>query len=160
MSLDSLLTGENAAFIDALYLQWEQDPTSVAPQWASLFQEWAEEDVGYAPRHDAPPTVFQQRSTGGDVGISAHRQARITQLINAYRVHGHHEANIDPLGHRQKQKHPELAPSYYNLHKEDLEATVSGVGVYGVGDVVPANVSFVFACVCVRASVYLMTSTR
>ena len=40
MNLDSLLTGENASFIDEIYLQWQQDPTSVEEHWASIFTKW------------------------------------------------------------------------------------------------------------------------
>jgi 2-oxoglutarate dehydrogenase E1 component len=142
MNLDSLLTGENASFIDDMYLEWRQDPTSVEEHWASIFAKWeAEERVGYAPRSPSPATVFQKRTQAStvDVATAAHRQARIAQLINAFRVHGHHEANIDPLGRLQIRKHPELDPFYYDLSSDDLNANVSGVGVYGVGDVISAK---------------------
>ena len=113
MNLDSLLTGENASFIDEIYLEWQQDPTSVEEHWASIFAQWeSEERVGYAPRSPSPATVFQKRTEASsiDVATAAHRQARIAQLINAYRVHGHHESNIDPLrcenpGHSSARQH-------------------------------------------------------
>jgi len=34
---DSLLIGENAAFLDEQYRAWLDDPGSVAPQWAAMF---------------------------------------------------------------------------------------------------------------------------
>ena len=142
MNLDSLLTGENATFVDGLYLQWQKEPSSVEEHWAKVFSAWErEERVGFAPYTPSPPTVFQRRGQDVvvDVAAAAHRQARIAQLINAYRVHGHHEANIDPLERRQIQKHPELDPAYYGLTAADLELNVSGVGVYGVGDVISAK---------------------
>ena len=111
MNLDSVLTGENASFVEEMYLQWQQDPGSVEPQWNTVFEQWENErGVGFAPSIPAPATVFQAR--GGtspvDVATAAHRQARVAQLINAFRVQGHHEANIDPLGRRQIQKHLEM----------------------------------------------------
>ncbi|MAA79422.1 MAG: 2-oxoglutarate dehydrogenase E1 component, partial [Deltaproteobacteria bacterium] len=142
MNLDSVLTGENASFVEEMYLQWQQDPSSVEPQWGTVFEQWENErGVGFAPSIPSPSTVFQSRGTSSsiDVATAAHRQARVAQLINAYRVQGHHEANIDPLGCRQIQKHPELDPSYYGLSTTDLSANVSGVGVYGVGDVISAK---------------------
>ena len=39
MSLESLLTGENAAYIDGLYQSWLSDPKSVGSDWAQLFAE-------------------------------------------------------------------------------------------------------------------------
>ena len=60
----------------------------------------------------------------------------MSQLINAFRVRGHTEANIDPLGRRIIQQHPELSPEYYGLTEEDMEQLVSGTGVFGVGEVI------------------------
>ena len=37
MNLDSVLTGENASFVEEMYLQWQQDPSSVEPQWGTVF---------------------------------------------------------------------------------------------------------------------------
>ncbi len=50
------------------------------------------------------------------------RQARVLQLINAYRVRGHLIAQLDPLG-TQPQYHPELDPEYYGLTLWDLDRT-------------------------------------
>ena len=44
MDLSSLLTGENANYIDALYLQWQEDSASVSPEWRALFQEWERDE--------------------------------------------------------------------------------------------------------------------
>ena len=49
MNLDSLLTGENASFVEEMYLQWQQDPTSVESQWSNVFEQWENErGVGFA----------------------------------------------------------------------------------------------------------------
>ena len=51
MHPDSLLTGENAAFLDEQYAKWLHDPNSVPAAWRDLFASW---DVpsnghGYSP---------------------------------------------------------------------------------------------------------------
>lgn len=42
------------------------------------------------------------------------KQARVMQMINAYRVRGHLIANINPLGYEPKY-HPELDPEFYGF---------------------------------------------
>jgi 2-oxoglutarate dehydrogenase E1 component len=48
------------------------------------------------------------------------RQARVLQLINAYRVRGHLIANLDPLGGKPHY-HPELDIQHYGLTLWDLD---------------------------------------
>jgi len=50
------------------------------------------------------------------------RQARVLQLINAYRVRGHLIAELDPLGSKV-QYHPELDINFYDLTLWDLDRT-------------------------------------
>ena len=69
----------------------------------------------------------------------ADRQAKVAQLINAYRVRGHIEADIDPLGRKSIQDHPELTLEYYGLTETDLDVPVSGHGVYGVPSITTAR---------------------
>ena len=45
-------------------------------------------------------------------------------LIRAYRMRGHMEANLDPLGLAHKDKHPELDPSTYGFTAEDMDRTI------------------------------------
>ncbi|HJQ70396.1 MAG TPA: multifunctional oxoglutarate decarboxylase/oxoglutarate dehydrogenase thiamine pyrophosphate-binding subunit/dihydrolipoyllysine-residue succinyltransferase subunit [Blastocatellia bacterium] len=49
------------------------------------------------------------------------KQARVLQLINAYRVRGHLIADIDPLGCKEIQYHPELDIETYGLTIWDLD---------------------------------------
>ncbi len=58
------------------------------------------------------------------------KQARVFELINAYRVRGHLIADLDPLGCKQIQYHPELDIATYGLTVWDLdrEFIASGLG--------------------------------
>ena len=49
---------------------------------------------------------------------------RALMLIRAYRMRGHMEANLDPLGIAHKDKHPELDPATYGFTAEDMERTI------------------------------------
>jgi 2-oxoglutarate decarboxylase len=58
------------------------------------------------------------------------KQARVFELINAFRVRGHLIADLDPLGWKKVQYHPELDIETYELTIWDLDRQfiTSGVG--------------------------------
>ena len=64
------------------------------------------------------------------VAVAAARQARVMELIRAYRVRGHLMANLDPLG-SQPEAHPELELSHYDLSIWDLDRAFPAGGVAG-----------------------------
>ena len=148
MDVSSLLTGNNAGFIDELYHQWVADPGSVSADWAALFAEW-DRDEGYTgpPVLPPAPSIFSASAASQPSGVvtaaasqaevlkAARRQARAAQLINAYRVRGHIEADIDPLDRKERVTHPELSLDFYGLSGADLDVPLSGTGVYGVPEV-------------------------
>lgn len=45
---------------------------------------------------------------------------RAVMMIRAYRVRGHHAANLDPLGLEEQTPHPELDPASYGFAPEDM----------------------------------------
>ena len=137
--LDSLLTGDNAAYVDSLFQSWQADPTSVTADWAELFAGAAGASTAPVQLGPALParSVFNSggqaaSATQADVLAAARRQTGVAQLINAYRVRGHREAQIDPLGFQVPESHPELTLEFYGLTEADLDLTVSGRPLFGV----------------------------
>jgi len=59
------------------------------------------------------------------------KQARVFELINAYRVRGHLIADLDPLGWQKVQYHPELDIETYGLTIWDLDRQFITGGVGG-----------------------------
>jgi 2-oxoglutarate dehydrogenase E1 component len=59
------------------------------------------------------------------------KQARVFELINAYRVRGHLIADLDPLGCQKVQYHPELDIETYGLTIWDLDRQFITGGVGG-----------------------------
>ena len=59
------------------------------------------------------------------------KQASVLQLINAYRVRGHLVADIDPLGWKEVQYHPELDIASYGLTIWDLDRQFITGGLAG-----------------------------
>ena len=137
-ALASLLSGDNAAFVDVLYQSWQQDPASVTADWAALFVglEADETPVRIGPSRPARslfnPSGQGAPATRAQVLAAARRQTAVAQLINAYRVRGHREAHIDPLGFQIPEPHPELTLDFYGLSLHDLDETVAGEPLFGV----------------------------
>lgn len=146
MQNDSLFVGENAAFIDEKYRSWLDDPSSVGGEWAELFDSWDRPVFnGGARPGDGPSfrrrSIFHGAGAAGPVAEAseaseamraASKQARVAQLVNAYRVRGHLLARVDPLGERERMEHPELTLSYYGLAEEDLELRFATAPLYGL----------------------------
>ena len=86
------------------------------------FYEAIFKDLGIA----FPPFTAADDSTPQLSGIHhqetelVRKQAAVLQLIRAYRVRGHLQADINPLGHEWID-HPELAPKTYGLTIWDLD---------------------------------------
>ena len=148
---DSLLTGENAVFLDQQYQRWLQDPSSVDPSLKAYFESVDTNGHGPTPPRGprfAPMSIYASKGSRGQ--YSAWRESRVAQLINAYRVRGHMKARIDPLTRREEVEHPELTLPYYGMSEADLDAVFSTHPMYGMpptarlSDIIPR----LQACYC------------
>ncbi len=57
---------------------------------------------------------------------------RALMLIRAYRSRGHFLANLDPLGIKKTDPHPELAPEYYGFTDNDYDRPIFINGMLGM----------------------------
>ncbi|MEN9786667.1 MAG: hypothetical protein RLZZ299_1931 [Pseudomonadota bacterium] len=136
MANDTLLSGENAAYLEDLLARFQADPASVDAASRALLAGMD----GVAPTGPTRPprSIFHATVSGGAATSegsdlrAAERQAKVARLINAYRVHGHWAAHIDPLDGRQIAKHPELDPAFYGLTDADMDVTVSTSPLHGL----------------------------
>src|SRR2546426_6057143 len=92
----SLLTSDNAHFVEVLYDQYLADPNAVSEEWREYFSRLT---AGSAAPQPQTPTA--QATAVADI----EQQARVLQLINAYRVRGHFNAELDPLCIAPKWNH-------------------------------------------------------
>ena len=61
-SADNFLSGANANYIDYMYAQWQEDPSSVHASWNAYFS-------GGDASYTTPPTLGQS-ATSGTAGVS------------------------------------------------------------------------------------------
>ncbi len=134
--LASAFSGANAAYLADLYAQWTRDPSSVDPSFVALFAGLDEESSCIArdaagaswsqPRHQpasrpepGPSAAFEDA-----VRAAADDTLRAMQLIRAYRVRGHLDARLDPLGLQIPKSHADLDPASYGFGDKDLDRKV------------------------------------
>jgi len=143
--LATAFNGGNAAFIAETYARWVNDPASVDPSFADLFSALNDEaravltdasGASWAPRHytfgEAEPAKPAKPGDGKAASPQSAEQVRAAvldsiralMLIRAYRVRGHLEARLDPLGLQQPRPHPELDPKTYGFTDADLDRPI------------------------------------
>src|SRR5690242_7643795 len=123
----TFLTGANAGFIAELYTRFLEDPGSVDESWRRFFAEMAEDGSAMLAELRRPSwgEHAPRAAANGSVDAERLRQAtsdsiRALQLIRSYRVRGHLEAELDPLGLDKRSHHPELDYRSYGFAEADL----------------------------------------
>lgn len=148
----SFLSGGNAAFIAELYARYTRDNGSVDPGWASFFSSLSDDEqsvfgeirgASWQPRmpsiigipepevKPAPPPMSDNDRKADTSTLSPEQvrsaildSVRALMLIRAYRVRGHLEANIDPLGLLKRPPHPELDYRNHGFTDADLDRQI------------------------------------
>lgn len=63
-------------------------------------------------------------ASAADIKEAARDSVRALMLIRSYRFRGHLLANLDPLGMKAINDHPELHPSHYGFEEEDYDRPI------------------------------------
>jgi 2-oxoglutarate dehydrogenase E1 component len=154
----SYLKSANADYIDELFARYCSDPDSVEPTWRYFFEglelgaEAPAEPLanGHAPpnapnANDTKPAAAPEGRASiapeGRAGIDLSSEAKVAELITAYRELGHMLASIDPL-HPAPTSHPLLELTKFGLSPADLERTFTAGRLLGMG---PAKLSDIIA---------------
>ncbi len=115
-SRDSLLTGTNARFLEDRYRQYLDDPASVDEDWRHFFAG-LDQQSAHLVKASRPAGRMAPRLTE----TAAAKQSSVLRVINAYRVRGHQQADIDPLGLLQPTPVPDLDPTFHGLNDSDMD---------------------------------------
>ncbi len=164
----SFLNGTNARFIEDLYARYLGDPSSVAEDWQAYFAQLGERGLtptqlgrGPAWKRDTHPrledgdlvaalTGQEPRTapakpgrgapaTGQGAQAAAKLSIHAVQMIRAYRMLGHLEADLDPLGITRNAPQASLDPAHYGFEDAVLDRPVYVDGVLGLDSVTPRD---------------------
>ena len=140
MQASSALSGANAAYIETLYEQYLQEPTSIPLEWQHYFATLkvnADAEVSHAAIRQRFLELGKQKprvAFSGTVAVE-HKQSAVIDLIHAYRRLGHLQANIDPLGLIQRSMVTDLTLKFHGLTDADLACEYDADGAMGLGRV-------------------------
>ncbi|MEN8236312.1 MAG: 2-oxoglutarate dehydrogenase E1 component [Pseudomonadota bacterium] len=140
-------------FLTQLYRSYLQDPTSIDPSWRHVFEHFDDQlldldqdmtraswAVPYVEEVDdwsqALLSVAQRAQAVPLAGPLAKHDAtrdsiRALMLIRNYRVRGHLNAALDPLGFESRVEHPRLDPASYGFTPDDYDRPIFIDGVLG-----------------------------
>jgi 2-oxoglutarate dehydrogenase E1 component len=125
----SALNGANANFIEDMYEQYLNDPESIDEQWRHKFSGIRNDSDTLDIPHSSIKKHFADLAkapTGVRVlqgGLSSEqlaKQAAVSRLMNAYRINGHKQANVDPLSPPTTKLTAELDLAFHGLSELDL----------------------------------------
>jgi 2-oxoglutarate dehydrogenase E1 component len=84
-----------------------------------------------------PAVEAAPESAADSVRASAQAALRAMQLVRAYRILGHLEADLDPLGLETKKPLPQLQASFYGYTESDLDKPIFVDNLMGFDSVTP-----------------------
>ena len=161
--LATALNGGNAAFIADMYARWVEDPKRVDSSFAELFGALNDEaravledatGASWAPRLSiadeipapAPESPAPKRRAGDmpadidQVRAATKDSLRALMMIRTYRVRGHLEARLDPLGLQVPKPHPELDPATHGFTEADMDRPIFIDHVLGLETATPRQI--------------------
>ena len=168
--LATAFNGANAAFIAEMYSRWVANPGSVDSSFAELFaalndearailgdaagaswapRSWSAESPetappapakGAKPGKEAKPAPAAPAPTPDELRAATKDSLRALMMIRTYRVRGHLEAQLDPLGLQMPKPHPELDPATYGFTDADMDRPIFIDHVLGLETATPRQI--------------------
>ena len=118
----------NTAFLEELHEAWKTDPSSVDPTWRAFFEGF---ELGCQLRPPTRSTPSTQNGGSSPEFGNVLPQARIYNLLFAYRALGHTLAHLDPLG-LTPEENSDLSLSTFRFTEADLDSVFDS-GTLGGG---------------------------
>ena len=117
-------SGSNTAYLENLYEQYLDDPSSLSADWKSYFDALPGSKTKSDTSHKAIVQKFKNlpKNKHSSVQVTPvnEKQIKVIQLIQAYRHRGHTKANLDPLGISEIIPSEDLALDFHGLTQGDL----------------------------------------
>ncbi|MFV0360474.1 2-oxoglutarate dehydrogenase E1 component [Tropicimonas sp.] len=125
---------ERDVLAEATGPSWARRKTFVADDLiAAMTGEWPEPEVREAGRkiREKADTVGV-RVSDDQIKRAVLDSIRALMIIRAYRIRGHLIADLDPLGLREENPHPELDPASYGFTEADMDRPIFIDNVLGL----------------------------
>jgi 2-oxoglutarate dehydrogenase E1 component len=122
----------NAALLESTYEQWRIAPDTVDPSWRAFFEGF-ELGLQQEPHLDGPTAPTTSTTPTSSERTYRLKQARIYNLLFAYRTLGHHLASLDPL-ELAKPVETELDLKHFKLDESDLDTVFDSGQLAGGGE--------------------------
>ena len=162
--LATAFNGGNLAYLADLYARWVASPASVDASFSDLFESlgddakavltdsagasWAPRrfDVGEpepakpAAKGGKPAPVAVAEAAAVDIRAATKDSLRALMMVRTYRVRGHLEAQLDPLGLQKPKPHAELDPATYGFTESDMDRSIFLDHVLGLEAATPRQI--------------------
>jgi 2-oxoglutarate dehydrogenase E1 component len=115
----SYLNDWNADLLDEYYQRWKQDPASVDSSWSAFFEGF---ELGSSASRNGKLELAPEK--GREIKELDPIQDRIDGMVHNYRILGHTQAQVDPLGQPRPETSALTLPSL-GLQDVPLESVVS-----------------------------------
>ncbi len=113
-------------WLEELHERWLRDPQQVPEYWRDWFTRYADSKE---PATAVPSSIARHMRTRRQQAAApvlrneydgVEYPSRAIYLVHAWRVHGHTQARLDPLGMTPPTHRPELELAFYGLDETDL----------------------------------------
>ncbi len=158
--LATAFNGANLGYIADLYAKWVASPASVDASFAELFETLGDDaravltdsaGASWAPRRFdvGEPEAAKPVVKGGkpapapepdDIRAATKDSLRALMMVRTYRVRGHLEAQLDPLGLQKPKPHAELDPATYGFGAADMDRPIFLDYVLGMETATPREI--------------------
>ena len=119
--------GAQSSYLESLYDLYLKDPTTIPDDWRIYFDSLPsvsdeEEEVSHKEIIDRfkQEEVNPSINTKSSDNIYHSKQAKVIQLIEAYRSRGHYKAQLDPLRLKPTRHCDDLELSFHDISESDL----------------------------------------
>ena len=128
----SHIAGGSAAYVEDMYERYLRDPNTVEQQWREFFEKLPPingvgADVPHSTIQESFVLLARQHQSTRPIPTSSvssdheRKQVQVLRLISAYRIRGHQQADIDPLGVMKREVFADLTLGYHGLTEADLD---------------------------------------
>ncbi|MCH9758426.1 MAG: 2-oxoglutarate dehydrogenase E1 component [Proteobacteria bacterium] len=119
---DSLLIGDNAAYLEEMRARYQEHPDSVGSDWQQYFASEQAVDHHQLTRDIAARALMPRATANTGQADDSYivKQCAVNQLITQYRILGVRQATINPLAY-EVATNDRLALANYGLNDADLD---------------------------------------